>query len=121
MLLDSFFTIIEKKQDEKGQWSYRIKLNKDHQIFGGHFPGQPISPGVCNIQMIKECAQDVVGNALKIGYIKQCKFTQLIIPTTNSELSINLNIDGEGPYTIKAQIVDGETKFMDLKADAEKE
>ena len=36
---------------------FRVALNADCEVYQGHFPGEPISPGVCNIQMIKECAE----------------------------------------------------------------
>lgn len=121
MLLNKFFTITEKSQDDNGLWNYRIKLNADHEIFKGHFPGKPISPGVCNIQMIKECTEDVLGYKLTLGKLKQCKFTQLIIPTENSELTITLDLSGDAPVSIKGQISDGDLKFMELKAEGTKE
>ena len=34
---------------------YRVSLNPDCEVYKGHFPGNPISPGVCGIQMIREC------------------------------------------------------------------
>ncbi|MDY2942781.1 MAG: hypothetical protein SOT07_03685 [Paludibacteraceae bacterium] len=39
---------------------FRVALNADCEVYQGHFPGEPISPGVCNIQMIKECAEIVL-------------------------------------------------------------
>ncbi len=36
---------------------FRVALNADCEVYQGHFPGEPVCPGVCNIQMIKECAE----------------------------------------------------------------
>ncbi|MBQ0740088.1 3-hydroxyacyl-ACP dehydratase, partial [Aquimarina celericrescens] len=37
-----------------------ITINKNHKIFKGHFPGNPVTPGVCMIQIIKELAEGIV-------------------------------------------------------------
>ncbi|MGM9809608.1 MAG: hypothetical protein ACI30J_01905 [Paludibacteraceae bacterium] len=39
---------------------FRVALNADCEVYQGHFPGEPVCPGVCNIQMIKECAEIVL-------------------------------------------------------------
>ena len=36
---------------------FRVALNADCEVYQGHFPGEPVCPGVCNIQMIKECTE----------------------------------------------------------------
>ena len=53
MLLDNFFTIDKiTAQDEKTL--IEVLINKDHAVFEGHFPGNPVVPGVFLIQMIRE-------------------------------------------------------------------
>lgn len=121
MLKNDFFTIAGKENGE-GLVTYHVVLNPDHNIFKGHFPGNPISPGVCNIGMIKACAEEEVGCGLFIGNLKQCKFSHLITPNENKELDIVLKLETtEQIVKIAATIVKGDTKFMDLKAEALKE
>lgn len=123
MLKDDFFTIKGKECAGDGQTTYHVELNAGHAIFKGHFPGNPISPGVCNIGMIKACAEEETGYKLLLGNMKQCKFSHLVTPTENKELDIVLKVDAANEECVKisAQIVKGETKFMDLKAEACKE
>ncbi|MCQ2192091.1 MAG: hypothetical protein MJZ23_04420 [Paludibacteraceae bacterium] len=123
MLKDDFFTIKGKESSGDGQVTYHVELNADHAIFKGHFPGNPISPGVCNIGMIKACAEEEIGASLFIGNMKQVKFSHLITPTENKELDIELKIDATDSEAIKlvAAIVKDGTKFMDIKAEARKE
>lgn len=121
MLKNEFFTINGKENGE-GQVIYHVVLNPDHAIFKGHFPDNPISPGVCNIGMIKACAEEEVGISLFIANLKQCKFSHLITPNENKELDIVLKLeDSDNTVKISASIVKGEIKFMDLKAEAQKE
>lgn len=123
MLKDDFFTIKGKESNGDGQVTYHVELNANHPIFKGHFPGNPISPGVCNIGMIKACTEEEVGYSLFIGNMKQCKFSHLITPTENKELDINLKLDASDSSAVKivAAIVKGDIKFMELKAEAKKE
>lgn len=123
MLKDDFFTIIGKESAGDGQVTFHVELNPNHAIFKGHFPGNPISPGVCNIGMIKACAEEIVGYKLFLGNMKQCKFSHLITPTENKELDIVLKVDNADTNAVKiaASIVKGDIKFMDLKAEASKE
>ena len=34
-----------------------ISIDVHHKIFEGHFPGQPVLPGVCMIQIVKELVE----------------------------------------------------------------
>ena len=51
MLMNDFYTISDL-QTEEFSISCKATFNKDHDIFNGHFPGQPVVPGVCMMQMI---------------------------------------------------------------------
>ena len=54
MLLNDFFTIEEFSKDATA-FRAVVRLNEQHPVFAGHFPGQPVVPGVFTLQMIKEC------------------------------------------------------------------
>jgi 3-hydroxyacyl-[acyl-carrier-protein] dehydratase len=63
LFLNKLYSIEEQEKD-----TIKIKLNPEHEIFTGHFPDNPILPGVCVVQMIKEILQQsVISN---IGYIR---------------------------------------------------
>ena len=52
ILLNDFFQIVESGVDPKsGQLIFKVRLNASHVIYKAHFPGMPITPGVCIIQM----------------------------------------------------------------------
>ena len=59
MLRNSFFNILNMVSGSDGL-EVMIRLNPEHEIFRAHFPGQPITPGVCQIQMVTEISE--VGN-----------------------------------------------------------
>ena len=66
MLLENFYKIIHIKEREDGKQAIEIELNPGHMLYQGHFPGQPVVPGVCTLQMIKESAEQIVSHVTPI-------------------------------------------------------
>ena len=60
-ILTDFYTLQSCEQTEKGSFTAQILLNKDHDIFKGHFPGNPVTPGVCMMQIVKELTEECIG------------------------------------------------------------
>ena len=79
MLMNDFYTISDL-QTEEFSISCKATFNKDHDIFNGHFPGQPVVPGVCMMQMIKELLEQQLGKKLILRTTGQIKFLRLITP-----------------------------------------
>ena len=79
MLMNDFYTISDAAT-EANKWVGRIAFNPDHDIFKGHFPGQPVVPGVCMMQIVKEILETVLGRKMQIQQAAQVKFLQLISP-----------------------------------------
>ena len=120
MLLNKYFTIRERREDETGS-NFLISLNPDHQVYQGHFPGDPICPGVCSIQMIRECAEIVIGQRLTIGTVSQCRFMELLTPSKNKDLLLKLTLSKaeEGMVKAVASILsdDAQTSFLEYKGE----
>ncbi|REE16975.1 3-hydroxyacyl-[acyl-carrier-protein] dehydratase [Winogradskyella pacifica] len=109
MLIKGFYTVLKTTVVDTVTIHVTIKLNKDHDVFNGHFPGNPITPGVCMIQTIKEITQDHVNNSLFLQTISNIKFTALINPNSNAELILELSII-EDNNRVKLKNI---TKFTD--------
>lgn len=120
MLLDRYFSIKEEKKNESGS-EFLITLNPDHQVYQGHFPGDPICPGVCSIQMIRECAEISLEKSLTISAISQCRFSELLTPAKNKELLLRLTLNdkGDGTVGVIASLLsdDAQTSFLEYKGD----
>ena len=91
MLQGDFFTIsnIEiSSPDVKAA----LEINGSHKIFEGHFPGQPVVPGVCMMQMVKEIMELVIEKKLQLSKANEMKFLAVINPQENK------NIDASFKY-----------------------
>ena len=93
----------------------QISINKDHEIFKGHFPGHPVMPGVCMIQIIKELTEEVVGKKLFLSVSSNIKFMAIINPDTDPDLTLVLDISqAEHEVKIKNTTSFGETLALKL-------
>jgi 3-hydroxyacyl-[acyl-carrier-protein] dehydratase len=127
MLAGPFYNVyaFSDEQPAEGQFSVTagISLDPGHAIYQGHFPGNPVVPGVCQIQMVKELVEMTVDLALKLVESDTVKFLSMIVPQQNPQLQCNLLIKkiSDRHYTATASIGSGETVFLKFKGKFETE
>jgi 3-hydroxyacyl-[acyl-carrier-protein] dehydratase len=90
MLKDDFYTVSDLNM-EGNSINAILTLNENHPIFGGHFPGEPVVPGVCMMQMVKEITETALGLKLQIANASEVKFLMVINPNENRTLRMQLN------------------------------
>ena len=62
MLLENFYKIIHIKEREDGKQAIEIELNPGHVLYQGHFPGQPVVPGVGSVVIERvQIGRDIAG------------------------------------------------------------
>ena len=92
MVLKDFYKVLSEEKTGDAKYNLRILVNADHEIFNGHFPGNPIMPGVCMIQIIKELTESITQKSLIIQRLTNVKFMALINPEVNPELRLELEV-----------------------------
>ncbi len=116
MLVNDFFKITESNHTN-GVLASRIKLNAKHTIYEGHFPGNPITPGVVQMQMVKEILEKHIGRELGMKTMSRCKFLKILNPNQTPELYINIEIsEAEGVIKINAAGQEKEDTFFKFSA-----
>jgi len=111
MLLKDFYTIVEIDSSDKEKIKAIIDLNKDHEVYEGHFPGNPVVPGVCLTQLIKEVMESVEDKELSLVYANNIKFMAVVNPEINNRLQIDLKVKYDAVENIIK--VDSVTHFND--------
>ena len=92
MLLKDFYTLAELDKSDKENLKAIIDLNKGHEVYKGHFPGNPVVPGVCLTQLIKEVMEASENKKLSLVYADHIKFMSVVNPEVNSRLQIDLKV-----------------------------
>ncbi|MBP5393975.1 MAG: beta-hydroxyacyl-ACP dehydratase [Bacteroidaceae bacterium] len=115
-LQDNLFTILAKEAEQP---AFQISINKDWPIYKAHFPGHPITPGVCIVQMIQELLQVYLGREVNLIKAKNVKYLSIISPEEVSELNVSFTLIEEQPdgsLKVHAQVTSGGTIYTKLSA-----
>ncbi|WP_264535733.1 3-hydroxyacyl-ACP dehydratase [Flavobacterium sp. N1736] len=92
MVLKDFYKVLSEEKITDSKYTITILVNEKHDVFKGHFPGNPIMPGVCMIQIIKELTEKITQSTLMIQTLSNVKFMALINPEATPELRLELDI-----------------------------
>ncbi|WP_250433796.1 3-hydroxyacyl-ACP dehydratase [Hanstruepera flava] len=114
MLLKDFYKVNELNFSD-GQANASITINKNHDVFKGHFPGNPVTPGVCMMQIIKELSEQVLNKKLFMESASNVKFMAIINPEKTPDLQLTLNIsETDSGYRVKNSTAFGDTMALKL-------
>ena len=110
-LENNLYTVLDEKIDG---WNacFTVKLNASSFIYQAHFPNEPITPGVCIVQMGEELiGKLLVANGIKgdveIDKIKNVKFLSVLTPQNSDAViyemkKVSLSEDSR---QVKAQVI----------------
>lgn len=113
-ILNNFYEL-KSYESESKVFRAKITLNKDHEIFKGHFPGNPVTPGVCMMQIVKDLAEEFTGSKLFLKTASNVKFMAIINPFETPDLVMDLDInETEEEIKVKNTTSFGETIALKL-------
>ncbi len=112
MLLQDFYKINSLNKVSDQLFSAEITLNENHEVFKGHFPDNPVTPGVGMMQIIKELTEQITEKKLFLSNASNVKFMALINPEVNPDLKLELDIT----LTEEEVKVKNTTSFQDTVA-----
>lgn len=119
MLLNNFYEITDTSE-ENSLHIFKITLNPLHRIYEGHFVGHAIVPGVCTLQMIKDCAEKIGKEQYMYGRISSAKFLSLVDPNENQLIRFNISLkeieDNQISLVAEGLYQNTETAFIKVKA-----
>lgn len=109
LLRNSLYSVISANETEDG-YEYVIHVDPEHPIYKAHFPGNPITPGVCILQMALEMLSLSVDRKLEIQSVKNVKFLKILVPRSGLDVGYAVRGIVLDEDNVKAQITvsDGE-------------
>jgi len=72
--------------------------------FSGHFPGEPILPGVALLWMVFDAIKQACSKNLKISGVKRVKFKQIIKPSDKIQIVARGKNDDNRLYTFQVMV-----------------
>lgn len=115
MLNNTFFSFTTPEFDGS-LLKTTINLNPAHDIFKGHFPGNPVVPGVCTMQIIKEVLESYLRKKLRLVKADNIKFLSFIDPNQNGQVGLEVKITMvDEQVKADAQLVNAGIVFLKFK------
>lgn len=104
MLKDSLYLIADLKNTGQAI-SAAITLYPEHKIFKGHYPGQPVLPGACMLQILKDVLETALSAKLMMVHTTQLKFLAMVDPRQNTALRIETSYQfADDEMRVKASV-----------------
>ena len=97
MLAGDLYEVLERRAGES-----LIRLRPESDVYAGHFPGFPITPGVALVQIALELVRKEAGKPFEIKASRNIKF--LIPATPGSELRYQYVSAGDGIWDITVKM-----------------
>src|SRR6478736_5820709 len=114
-LLNDFF-FVQQQERSSDSVKAKIEINEHHKIFEGHFPGMPVVPGVCMVQIILEIMETVAGMPVHLTEASSIKFLTVMNPKENKEIDVSINyVEEPGRFLINASLFSDSVIFFKLK------
>lgn len=120
MLLNDLYTIeaLDRVEAVPAEAYAVLTLNAAHAIFAGHFPGQPVVPGACQLQIIQEVLSHALCREYRLLQADQLKFLMPIDPRQYPRIKVTLRYsatraDASGEQLqVTATLLAGDTIFL---------
>lgn len=103
-LTDDFF-IFEAFCETENGFEADLRTNPEHFIYKAHFPGNPITPGVCIIKTAGELLEQKLDRKLFLKTVKNVKFLSVIIPEEKKKIKYSFSNIIEDENGCKVQVV----------------
>ena len=118
MFIDNFYKINDVFYKD-GKTIFKIILNKTHEIYKGHFPDQPIVPGVMQVQIVKELSSELIKEKLLLKSAGNIKYLALMDPeeTIHYDVEISFEETEKSIFKIKAIISSSGKTYLKLNGD----
>lgn len=67
-----------------------FSISPDHPALPGHFPGNPVVPGVVMLDVVRRAAEPSFGPGLRITRLPQVKFVRPLLPGQEAAVDLEL-------------------------------
>jgi 3-hydroxyacyl-[acyl-carrier-protein] dehydratase len=104
---------------DKTKLSASVAISKDDQWFSGHFPENPILPGIAQIKLVVDLISGCTSKKLQVTGLNRVKFRKIITPGELLDIRVNcVKTDEQYTFQITSgsdDVCSGKVFFTPLK------
>ena len=112
-LINAFYHIIHEDQTD-GLLRIQVQLHPEHFIYGVHFPKNPVTPGVCAVQIAQELLEEHYKCKLKLLTAVNIKFKQPIAPTALPTYNYSKMAWEDNQMSVQVSVEEGDTQYVKM-------
>ena len=115
-LINDLFEVVSTTQHDDS-CQCQVKFNPEHRIYKAHFPGNPITPGVCLMQMGEELLEQKYGKLLQLTVVKTIRFKKIVGPNDTPTYTFTKEVLDQDALSVDIIVSDeeGESVKMSLQ------
>lgn len=87
-LLEKMFIPVCEPTADNAVYALSLRPDVNHVIYQAHFPGSPVTPGVCIIKVIGEIIEKHLMKTIELQEVKNLKFIVPVVPTQDKEIDV---------------------------------
>ena len=99
-----WYVIKNVNDSDPEEISLDIQVPSESNWFSGHFPGEPILPGIAQLGMVFDAINRMGGRNFKITGIRRVRFKQIIRPDDPLRVTVKPQKNGGGTYDFRIQM-----------------
>jgi 3-hydroxyacyl-[acyl-carrier-protein] dehydratase len=116
-LIKSNFYKILSEEITNEEFKFSIEINPNHPIFEGHFPGNPVTPGVVQMEIIKELVGTGIRKKVELSTMSNCKFLSVLNPIESTIINVSIKyLIDENSIKTNVSISNSNTTFLKMAA-----
>ena len=91
------------------------KIPADFCAFNGHFPNEPIMPGICQIQLISVLVSKALNKEYFLNEIKRVKFYNIVCPNDVLRITCDISEIQADLIAVKAMVYKHDEQGKEIK------
>ncbi len=100
ILRDTFYKINTLKFQEN-VLEAEISIDAKHAIYEGHFPNNPVTPGVVQLEMVKEILGTHFNKTIQLKSLSSSKFLAVLNPEKTPEALFKMTVTEQEDQSLK--------------------
>ena len=112
-LLNDFYSIVDETSSD-GTYNCKVKMNPQHGLYKVHFPGNPVTPGVCLVQMATEILERKYDKKFQLSEAVNIKFRKTVVPEDEPTFVFNKLVFEDDLLKASVTIEDNENHFVKM-------
>jgi len=99
-----WYSLKNVRQSDSNEISADIQVLPDSPWFCGHFPGEPILPGIAQLGIVFDAIKQSCNQNLKVSSINRVRFKQIIRPNDRLRITATPLMGETGSYSFRIMV-----------------